>query len=94
MTGVTLEEYDSDRKLELIIEREFMIIGEALRYALEADPDLSKRISSVREIIGFRNRLVHNYPDIDSRTILRIVSHDLPTLLAEVRALLPPPPAP
>ena len=27
MNGVTLEQYDSDRKLELIVEREFMIIG-------------------------------------------------------------------
>ena len=42
--------------------------------------------------IGFRNQVVHEYPDLEDADVWEIVQRHLPLLLSEVRALLPPGP--
>lgn len=76
--------------LRRAFERELMVIGEAVGRLANVDPDISSQISDVRAIISFRNKIVHDYPDLDDVKIWNIVMTDIPTLLAEVRALLPP----
>ena len=46
------------------------------------------RISHARLIVGFRNRLVHEYPQIDDEAVYSIALHDVPVLRAECGALL------
>ncbi len=89
--GKAASEYAADRITRDACERQLIIIGEALRKALDVDRQLLGRITAVNEIIAFRNRLVHNYPDLDPARIWRIIEADLPVLLAEVRALLATP---
>jgi len=43
-----------------------VIIGEALRGAIQADDNVARSITQVRQIIAFRNVLVHNYAAIDT----------------------------
>jgi uncharacterized protein with HEPN domain len=93
-SGKTIEDFTSDRVLQLAVERQIITIGEALKRAVDVDPELISAISDVRAIITCRHRFVHNYPQIDDDEIWRIIQNDLPRLLAEVRALLPSPPAP
>ena len=86
--GKTFSEYETDEMISDACERQLIIIDEALRKALDVDRQLVGRITDVDEIIAFRNRLVHNYPDLDRGRIWRIIESDLPVLLTEVRAVL------
>ena len=73
------------------VEREFIIIGEAIASLGRMDPDLAARITHARLIVGFRNRLAHDYAAIDDEAVLRIAEHDVVVLRDEVRALLSEP---
>jgi uncharacterized protein with HEPN domain len=87
--GQSLDNYLNSRLLRSSIEREFIIIGEALKNALAIEPALP--ITKERRIVDFRNVLVHQYSVIDDQYVWGLIHRDLPRLLAEVRALLPSP---
>jgi uncharacterized protein with HEPN domain len=88
VAGRSWSDYQTDRKLRAAIEREMIIIGEAMRRALEIDRQLVNRITDVDQIVAFRNQLVHNYPNLDQTKIWKVIQDDLPLLLTEVRAVL------
>jgi uncharacterized protein with HEPN domain len=67
--NVTVVDYASDRRLRQAAERNFQIIGEALRRLERTDPASAARIPDYRAVIGLRNRLVHNYDDIDNEEV-------------------------
>jgi uncharacterized protein with HEPN domain len=86
--GRTLDGYLGDKILRLAVERSFEIIGEALRRLDERDHDTASKITDFKRIIGFRNILVHGYSLVKHERVWDIVQHHLPTLLAQVDALL------
>ncbi len=88
LIGVDLDAYRSRRPIRSAVEREFTIIGEAIGVLSRRDPALASRISHARLIVGFRNRLVHEYPQIDDEAVFAIAQHDAPILRAECAALL------
>jgi uncharacterized protein with HEPN domain len=93
VAGRSAQDYEHDDILASAIERQFIVIGEALNRAKEVDPGLMEQLTDANGIIGLRNQLVHNYPHVDGARIWRIIDEDLPVLIREVRALLGPPPA-
>jgi uncharacterized protein with HEPN domain len=86
--GVSLADYQADRVLRAVVERNFEIVGEAILRLERTDPATVRRISDYRRIIGLRNRLVHGYDAIDHRLIWEIIHQFLPVLKAEVGELL------
>ncbi len=62
--GKTLAEYERDAILRSAVERQFITIGEALTQLLRLIPEPQARISHTRQIIAFRNILVHGYAAI------------------------------
>ncbi|MCX6234354.1 MAG: DUF86 domain-containing protein [Bacteroidetes bacterium] len=78
--------YKSNKMLRRAIEREFEIIGEALHYIDKIDSNLE--ISSKRQIIGMRNRVIHGYDKIDDEIVWGTIVRHLPILKAEVAKLL------
>ena len=74
--------------LRAAVERQFEIIGEALRRLSKEDSPTTARISEHARIIAFRNILVHGYADIDDRIVWDVVQSKLPALLLEVESLL------
>jgi uncharacterized protein with HEPN domain len=64
VSGKSVDDYRVDALLKSGVERQFEVIGEALRRLLEVAPELSERISDSRRIIAFRNRLVHGYASV------------------------------
>ncbi len=80
--------YTADRLFRLAMERLFVIIGEALNQMSQIDPETASRISSRREVIGFRNFLIHRYSDVDDEEVWRIIVDRLPTLYREATELL------
>lgn len=88
LAGIDGSAYESNRVVRSAVEREFIIIGEAIASLARTDPALAARITHARLIVGFRNRLAHDYAAIDDEAVLRIAQRDVPVLRGEVRALL------
>lgn len=61
------------------------IIGEALNQLKKVKPDLE--IENDKQIIGFRNRLVHAYDSIDNSIVWAIINRHLKELKEEIQAL-------
>jgi uncharacterized protein with HEPN domain len=84
--GKDLAAFQADRVLQLAVERQFEIIGEAIARLERADPDnLSAKIPEYRQIIGFRNLIAHGYDIIDDAALWDFVVHRLPELLEKVQ---------
>lgn len=90
VAGLGLEEYEESDVRRWAVERQMTIVGEALSVALQKDPTLRLKITEAREIVDFRNILVHAYSNIENDRVWGAIVVKLPLLLAEVRALLPP----
>jgi len=86
--GKVLSAYKADLQLRSATERQFEIIGEALRRLSNEDPTTAARISEYERIISFRNILIHGYAEVDDRIVWDVLQTKLPTLLEEVEALL------
>lgn len=78
--------YMSDKMLRRAVEREFEIIGEAMGRIEKLDSSLN--ISSKKQIISMRNRVIHGYDKIDNEIIWGTIIRHLPTLKLEINELL------
>jgi len=86
-TGSSLAEYRTDRFFRRAVEREFEIIGEALKRIDRLDPATAACISELRLIVDFRNRIIHGYDTVDDAVVWGIVETHLPLLMKEVADL-------
>ncbi|MFA5264564.1 MAG: HepT-like ribonuclease domain-containing protein [Opitutaceae bacterium] len=84
--GKDLAAFQSDRLLQLAIERQFEIIGEALYRLEHVDPEnIQVKIPEYRKIIGFRNLIAHGYDTIDDASLWDFVTNRIPELLEKIR---------
>jgi uncharacterized protein with HEPN domain len=88
VTGQSLADYGANSMLHSAVERQFMTIGEALSRLEKLDAALAARITNYRQIIGFRNVLVHGYDAIDDHIVWRVIEKDLPALRRQIEDLL------
>jgi uncharacterized protein with HEPN domain len=86
--GLDAASYAQDALITAAVERKFEIIGEALNQLSKLSPEIAQRVPHLREIIGFRNILVHGYALIDHGRVWRIIRTSLPGLHTTVSALL------
>ena len=86
--GHTLAEYSADRFFRRAVEREFEIIGEALNRLDRLDPPTAARITELRRIVDFRNRIIHGYDTVDDTVVWGVAEKHLPSLVQAVSALL------
>ena len=78
--------YLADKMLRRAIERELEIIGEALNRIEKLNPAIN--ITSKKQIINMRNRVIHGYDKIDDEIIWGVLVRHLPVLKIEVLELL------
>jgi len=78
--------YMSDKMLRRAVEREFEIIGEALNRIDKIDSEIN--ITSKRQIISMRNRVIHGYDKIDDEIIWGTIVRHLPILKKEINNLM------
>ena len=86
--GKGVDDYRADLMLRSAVERQFEIIGEALGQALKHFPELEGTMTSSRQVIAFRNRLIHAYAVVENDVVWGVLEDDLPLLLAEAERLL------
>jgi uncharacterized protein with HEPN domain len=87
-SGKSVSDYKRDAMLRSAVERQFMIIGEALQQAMRLMPQLADSISESRRIVNFRNVIVHGYAQIVAETVWGVVEKDLTLLDQQVQRLI------
>ena len=81
----TLDDYLSNRLLQLGVERCLITLGEAATLIIREEPDLVSTFPELPQIKGLRNRVVHDYDDIDDEIVWKSVTEFLPDFLARLR---------
>jgi uncharacterized protein with HEPN domain len=84
---VDLDRIEDDEMLQVWVLYHMQIIGEAAR-ALSSE--IKQNYSQVpwSKIIGLRNRVVHEYFDLDLDIVIDIVVYDLPELKDKITIIL------
>ncbi|MBL7891056.1 MAG: DUF86 domain-containing protein [Bacteroidia bacterium] len=85
-SGLSFESFLEDSKTLDAVIRNFEIIGEAANRLPE---DFKEKHSSINwhRIVGFRNRIVHDYMGVDYKIVWTIVQKDLDKLMADLQKI-------
>ena len=84
--GLTFETFIADSKTLDAVIRNFEIIGEAANRLPEEFKDKHQIVDWFR-IIGFRNRIVHDYMGVDYQIVWTIIEKDISKLSADISSI-------
>ena len=86
--GLRWEEFETNELVQDAVMRPLEIIGEAAGHLSQ---DFCETYSTIpwHKIIGIRNRLIHEYFRINSKTVWDTVKNDLPDLIRMLEPLVP-----
>ena len=90
VAGRTFDDYKADSLLRSAVERKFEIMGEALARIRRDDSAILASIRNHREIISFRNILIHGYDAIDDRIVWGVIEEDLDNLIEDIDSVFAP----
>lgn len=79
------QDFQQDRGLQLIVERELEIIGEALARLRRDHPNLAEEVHDIDKIIGLRNILAHGYDILEREILWDIVENKLAALRRDIQ---------
>lgn len=86
LTGIGFEDFQNDRRLQLVTERLMEIIGEAAGHLSdEAREAIPHDWHAVR---GLRNILSHQYANVDPAVLYAASTNQLPDLLERIQTAL------
>lgn len=85
--GMQLEAFIADEKLVSAVVRKLEIIGEA---STRISPDFKKANPEIpwREMKAMRNKLIHEYDNVNLRAVFSTVCNDLPSLRHQIETFL------
>ncbi|MGI8815584.1 MAG: HepT-like ribonuclease domain-containing protein [Pseudonocardia sp.] len=83
-----MADYELDELVRSAVERQLEIVGEALNQLAKIDPQRAARVPELRQIVDFRNVLIHGYAAVDDALVWRAAADKLPALRIVVQALL------
>ena len=86
--GMDRETYVGDARRQAAVERRFEIIGRALNRLHQDHPEIANRIPPLREVVDFRNLLIHGYAAVMPERARDCAENDLPGLRRMVQALV------
>lgn len=87
--GYDAEKFAADEVLQHAVMRLIQIIGEAARKISPAYKEAHPQIPWT-QIIGMRNRLVHEYFQVETDIVWEVVEKDIPALIPLIKPLVPP----
>jgi len=81
------DEFIQDRKTYSAVIREFEIIGEATKNLSE---DIIEKYNEIewRDIVDFRNILIHEYFGVDFDIVWNVIQQDLPRLRRTIELII------
>jgi uncharacterized protein with HEPN domain len=88
-TGLQRDQFDRDDVIQDSVIRQIEIIGEA---AAKVSKEFKADNTNIawREMVGMRNRLIHDYSEIDLAQVWKTVREDIPKLIRLIEPLVPP----
>jgi len=86
LKGLDFFKYEEDLKTKSAVERQLGIIGEAVNKFSKENTE--SELPNSREIVNFRNRIIHAYDSIDDSIVWAIKTNHLPVLKSEIEKLL------
>ena len=86
--GMDFAAYRKNTVTQRAVERDFEIVGEALKRIKHTDYEVLDRVSEHSRIIGFRNILIHGYDVIDESLVWKAATKHLPILVSEIQEIL------
>ncbi|HKX08963.1 MAG TPA: HepT-like ribonuclease domain-containing protein [Stellaceae bacterium] len=84
----SFDDLENDALLRSAVERKLEIIGEALSQLVQLDASMAAKVPDLREIVAFRNILVHGYAFIDYTRVWGVIEADSPKLGRTLKTLL------
>jgi len=84
---LSFDDFLKDSKTVDAVIRNFEIIGEAAK-RLPNDFKKSYPSTNWTRIIGFRNRIVHDYMGIDYKIVWRIIKNNIDTLINDLTMIM------
>jgi len=90
VAGMNLGTFERDTRTQDAVIRSIEIVGEAANKTRLADPEFAARFPDVPwdVIYGMRNRIVHDYFEVDLEIVWQTVQQDLPALRRQIAELL------
>ena len=79
------DDFKADRGLQLVVERELEIVGEALVRLRRDHPSLADHIADIDKIIGLRNVLAHGYDMLEYEILWDVVENKLQNLKRDIQ---------
>jgi uncharacterized protein with HEPN domain len=89
-SGKSFEDYLAEEVLRWAVERQFIVIGEALAALRRLQVVGEGAIPDVARIVAFRNVLIHGYASVDDRLVWGVIERDLDVLRNSLTQLLGP----
>ena len=89
VSNLTYEDFLASELHQNAVIRPLEIIGEAAR-KISAETKSKYPQIPWGEMIGMRNRLIHEYLDVDLSTVWDTIQSDLPDLILVIEPLVPP----
>lgn len=86
--GKGLADYKEDSFLRSAVERQLIILGEAVVQLAKLTPALADKIPERGAIIAFRNLLIHGYAAVVDEIVWKVVADDLPALRSSAARLI------
>lgn len=89
--GLTRQQFEQDALRQNAVAKAVEIVGEA---ASRLSAETKEKLPEIEwgQIIGMRNRLVHGYFAINYGRVWEVVHDDLPKLISQLEAIVPPEP--
>ena len=84
----TLADYLESKLLRSAVERQAIIIGEALAQIRRFWPEYVDNVSDMSAIVSFRNQVVHGYFGISPATVWDIATVHVPAFRQQIAMLL------
>ena len=85
--GRVRADLDTDRMFNLALVRLVEVVGEAASW-IESDFRALHPQVPWSDIVATRNRLIHEYDQVDLNRIWRIVQDDIPPLIAQLESII------
>ena len=86
VAGMSFESFTDDKKTVKAVIRSLEVIGEAVNKLPQNIRDQYPE-SPWQEMVGMRNRLIHEYFGVDLNIVWQTIEEDLPSLKSNVRKM-------
>lgn len=83
-SGISFEEFEHDEKLQFALVKLIENIGEAAK-RLSDEARTAHPAVDWRKAMAMRNRLVHDYMDVDLAIVFDVAQNEVPKLLESLR---------